>query len=65
MKKKYLITIISVCLNVVLFSALAYTNKINAHTEGATAPTFIYHPLPDIGGLQSDGQGIALASAVK
>ncbi|MBW8865150.1 MAG: hypothetical protein JF609_09570 [Verrucomicrobia bacterium] len=65
MKKKYVITIISIGLNVVLFSALAYCNKINARTDGATAPLILLQQLPDIGLLQGDGQGLALASAVK
>jgi len=65
MKKKYVITIISVCLNVVLFSALAYCNKINSRSEGATAPLILLQQLPEIGLLQGDSQGIALASTVK
>lgn len=65
MKKKYVITIISVCLNVVLFSALAYFNKVNNRLEGATAPLILLQQLPALGQIQSDGQGIALASTLK
>jgi len=65
MKKKYVITIISVCLNLVLFSALVYLNKINNRSEGTTAPLIQLQQLPQFGLLQRDAREIALASLVK
>ena len=65
MKKKSVIAILSVVLNLVLFSALAYSNKVNSNAVGAPPPFFICQHLPDLGYVQSDGHAVALASAVK
>jgi hypothetical protein len=62
MKKKSVITIISIFLNLVLFSALTYYDKINSHVEGVPAPFFHEQHLSD---MQGDSHGVTLASAVK
>ena len=65
MKKKSIITITSIFLNVVLFSALAYYNKVNSHAATAPAPFFRLQHLPEVVCSQIESRGIALASNVK
>jgi hypothetical protein len=65
MKKKSVITIASIFLNLVLFSALVYFDKINNQPITAAAPVFHLQHLSDIGYSQSDGHGMTLASTVK
>ncbi|MEI9865953.1 MAG: hypothetical protein WDN00_15660 [Limisphaerales bacterium] len=62
MKKKSVITIISVFLNLVLFAALAYFNKINSLAESVPGPIFLRQHISDIGYLKSDNHVIALAN---
>lgn len=64
MKKKSLMIIVSVLLNLVLFAALVYCNKINGRTEGATAPLFVIQHLSGLNHLQIDGQGVTVASTM-
>jgi hypothetical protein len=65
MKKKSLIAIASIFLNLALFSALVYYNKINSHAANAPMPFIRLQHLPNTGYLQSDRHEIALASTMK
>lgn len=65
MKKKSAITIISVCLNLVLFSALAYFNKINSHIADSPAPFFLVQHMTAVGYAQNDSHEIALVGTGK
>ena len=65
MEKKSLIIVISVLLNLVLFSALIGFNKYNSTIEGAPAPYFVVQHLNDSGPVLSGGHEIASASTMK
>jgi hypothetical protein len=65
MKKKSVIAITSVFLNLVLLSALVHYDKINNRALNVSAPFFTIQHLSSIGYLQSDSHAIALASTVK
>jgi len=65
MKTKSAIIIVSVLLNVGLFSALAYFNKINSRAEGTPALFFLHQHLPEVGYFHGYSHGVALASTVK
>lgn len=65
MKTKSAITIISISLNLVLFSVLAYFNKIDSHTEGSPAPFFLVQHMTAVGYAQNDSHEIALVSTGK
>jgi len=65
MKKKSLIIVTSVVLNLVLFSALAHFNKINNRTEGIGAPFFRVQHLPEFGQQQGNSKSLVVASTTK
>jgi hypothetical protein len=65
MKKKSVITLVSVVLNLVLFSALACFNKINSRADGVGAPFFLVQHLGEAGYVQTHSHEVTLASTVK
>jgi hypothetical protein len=65
MEKKSVIVVISVVLNLVLFSALIGFNKYNSTIEGAPAPYFVVQHMNNNGHVQSGGHEIASASIMK
>ena len=65
MKKKSVLTIVSVFLNLALFAALAYFNRFNAHAENTPAPLIVLHHMNDVSDAQSDSHEIALFSTTK
>jgi hypothetical protein len=65
MKKKSVIIVLSVLLNLVLFSVLIGFNKFNSTMDGAPAPYFVVQHLGDNGHAESTGHEIASASTMK
>jgi hypothetical protein len=65
MKKKSIITVASIGLNLALFSALLHFNKINSLPTESLTPFFRVQHLAAMGYAQSDSRRIVLASTVK
>jgi len=65
MEKKSLIIVLSVLLNLVLFSALIGFNKYNSTIGDAPAPYFVVQHLSDSVHVQSGGHEIASASTMR
>lgn len=66
MKRKTIITVVSVLLNLVLLAALAYSTKIHNRGDGALPPSFyLIQRLPDVAVLQNTAKDSIIAGVVK